>query len=249
MEILCDFANKIINIEIPLTQHTGKIRIKERNTFECYGMPVATRQKQRDIRHYVEWQIGYDTTAVNQLISQKNFCFFGANGNYKTLYELSEIIFYGYKLNFIHQNDLIELQKSINLYNDNCLIESVLKIEKENFVCEKICNIDFYASKVKYPLLVKEFTQDYISEIIIRERQYAIGIQAMLYYCFPVGSLIPQPNTPPLIGRIAERNETAILQISKNNFHIFFEILKIFGILSIQHRYDINQILEIILKN
>ncbi|EAH7052280.1 R.Pab1 family restriction endonuclease [Campylobacter coli] len=85
--------------------------------------------------------------------------------------------------------------------------------------------------------------------MIIRERQYAIGIQAMLYYCFPVGSLIPQPNTPPLIGRIAERNETAILQISKNNFHIFFEILKIFGILSIQHRYDINQILEIILKN
>ncbi|EKK0806375.1 hypothetical protein PKB37_001631 [Campylobacter jejuni] len=95
MEILCDFANKIINIEIPLTQHTGKIRIKERNTFECYGMPVATRQKQFDIRHYVEWQIGYDTTAVNQLISQKNFCFFGANGNYKTLYELSEIVFYG----------------------------------------------------------------------------------------------------------------------------------------------------------
>lgn len=248
MEIVCDLANKIINIEIPLTQHTGKIRIKERNTFECYGIPVATRQKIFDIRHYVEWQIGYDRIVIGRP-SQKNFCFFGARKNYKTLYELSEIIFYGYKLNFIHKNDLIELQKNINSYNDNCLIESVLKIEKENFVCEKICNIDFYASKVKYPLLIKEFKQDYISEIIIRERQYAIGIQAMLYYCFPVSSLIPQPNTPKLLGRVAKKNETAILQISENNFHIFFEILKIFGILSIQHRYDINQILEVILKN
>ncbi|EAK0374004.1 R.Pab1 family restriction endonuclease [Campylobacter jejuni] len=249
MEILCDFANKIINIEIPLTQHTGKIRIKERNTFECYGMPVATRQKKFDIRHYVEWQIGYDTLFTKNRSFNQNFYFIGANGYCKTLYELSEIIFYGYKLNFIHKNDLIELQKNINLHNDNCLIESVLKIEKENFVCQKICDIDFYASKVKYPLLVKEFTQDYISEIIIRERQYAIGIQAMLYYCFPISSLMPHFNKLPLLGRTAEQNETAILQISKNNFFIFFEMLKIFGILSIQHRYDINQILEVILKN
>lgn len=40
-----DKENKKIKIEIPLTKPTGKVRIKQRNIFTDFGVPVATKQK------------------------------------------------------------------------------------------------------------------------------------------------------------------------------------------------------------
>ena len=100
-------SNKSIDISIPLTSTSGKTRIKQRNSIFGYGLPFASRQKPFNQKNYIEWQIGYDAVIpknVNNFAKKdyKNFqnttikdiFFIGFNGKNKTLYELSEYIYY-----------------------------------------------------------------------------------------------------------------------------------------------------------
>jgi hypothetical protein len=93
-----DENKKEILVHIPLTTTSGKIRIKERNLLNEYGIPVATRQIPFSQKHYVEWQIGYDVViGENKETTLIDKTFIGANGKNKALYELSEYIYYFYK--------------------------------------------------------------------------------------------------------------------------------------------------------
>ena len=83
-----------------------------------------------------------------------------------------------------------------------------------------------------------------IAEITIREKQKAIGVQPMLYLCFPITELQTSAN---LIGRITQVNETAQFVIDKNNYRIVIEMIKVFGMLSPSHHKDILEILKSIL--
>ena len=65
----------------------------------------------------------------------------------------------------------------------------------------------------------------------------------MLYLCFPITEL--QTNTV-LIGRVAEIKEVASFGITKENIKIFIEILKMFGILSENHKHDVLEIIAAI---
>ncbi len=51
---------KAIEISIPLTSISGKVRVKIRHAFSDYGVSTATRKIPFSLKHYVEWQIGYD---------------------------------------------------------------------------------------------------------------------------------------------------------------------------------------------
>ncbi|EAJ2620144.1 R.Pab1 family restriction endonuclease, partial [Campylobacter coli] len=51
------------------------------------------------------------------------------------------------------------------------------------------------------------------------------------------------------LNRCIESKEKGYLEISRNNINIFLEMLKIFGILSNNHRYDVLQIIEFILNS
>lgn len=73
-----------VNYALPLTAVAGKVRIKERNTFSDYGLPIAPTKTRISIKHYTEWQIGYD-----EVVTKDNFHFIGANGKPKKLFELS----------------------------------------------------------------------------------------------------------------------------------------------------------------
>ncbi len=48
-------------IELPLTNPTGKIRVKRRSETSNYGLPIATRTEKFTENDYVEWQISYAT--------------------------------------------------------------------------------------------------------------------------------------------------------------------------------------------
>ena len=50
---------------IPLTTHTRKIRIKERDNIYGYGNPTKTKSIPFSQKHYVEWQIGFDSKQPN----------------------------------------------------------------------------------------------------------------------------------------------------------------------------------------
>ena len=123
-----DPKSKIISVAIPLTKATGKIRIKKRNNFNEYGIPVPTKAEAFSPQCYVEWQIGYDVAVKEEeklkLTTIKDCCFIGANGKEKTLYELSEYIFYFYQWKVIPQKALLQIKEFLENLKEEDFIEN-----------------------------------------------------------------------------------------------------------------------------
>lgn len=247
-----DKNNKTIAYQIPLTTTSGKIRIKEREFPNQYGIPVATRSNPLILKHYVEWQIGYDVV-TNEINDKKsttliNKQFIGANGKTKSFFELSEIIYYFSDWGIIARQQLKEVSDFIKSTDNNLLVDvnPDFPIKRTDFISKELFGINFQKSDVSYPLLIHKFGRfEVITEIIIKEKQRAIGVQPMLYLCFPVTEL---KTKTPLLGRVAKPKELADFIFNSSNSGILLEILKIFGILSKNHKYDILQILNKILE-
>lgn len=232
-----------IDYELPLTAVAGKVRIKERSTFSDYGLPIAPTQTHINIKHYVEWQIGYD-----EVVSKDDFHFIGANKKPKKIFELSQIIQKFYQNSIISKNDLLTLKAKVE-QNDE-LIEREMKITHTHFAPKKIANINFLESQISYPLLIHNFeNNEFLSEIVVREKQRAVGVQGMLYFCFPVHLLKNANGERDFLGRCIKSKEKGYLQINQNNIQIFLKMLQIFGILSQNHKHDVLEILNFIINN
>lgn len=248
--------NQEIKVAIPLTKGTEKTRIKKRSILNEYGIPVSTKSEPFSQNCYVEWQIGYDVvTADSDKLKNTTFPnlrFTGANGKEKALYELSEYIKYFYDWGVISKQDLIEIKDYLTDMDDNNFLDNPighpeLSIKRTNFVEKQINGFDFLWTKVEYPLLVYKFGNfEIVAEIIIKEKQYAIGIQPMLYLCFPITEL---ENSETLLGRTANTKEFASFKIDKNNISVFMEMLKLFGTLSRNHNTDAISIINTILDS
>lgn len=247
-----DKENKEITVSIPLTTGTEKTRIKKRNFFNEYGLPVSTKQEAFSLSCYVEWQIGYDViTSDKEKLSRttiKDCLFTGANGKEKTLYELSEYVYYFHKWGVISKEQLKNISIFLSSLSDEDFIDNPenFAIERSQPVEKNIFGINFAYTQVKYPMLVHKFGKyEILTEIKITEKQYAIGVQPMLYLCFPVTEL---RSNELLIGRTAKTKEMADFVISSDNISIFVEMLKIFGILSANHNKDVISIIDKILE-
>ena len=130
-------------------------------------------------------------------------------------------------------------EKNLISNHPDCQITRTHPIEKQ------INNTTFFEMTLNYPQLIYKFGKyEIIAEITIREKQRAVGIQPMLYLCFPITELQASEN---LIGRIAERKETAQFVIDKSNYKMVIEMVKVFGMLSPSHHTDILEILKSIL--
>lgn len=245
-----------ICVEIPLTEQTGKARVKVRNSFYEYGLPTATRQNPFSQKHYIEWQIGYDVDKSEKdklaLSTLQDSEFKGANGKTKALYELSEFVFYFVKWGIISRREITELDEFLQGVKNEEFLDSRadLAILRKHPVPREILGIEFFHSEVKYPLLVHKFGNfDILVEIVIKEKQRAIGVQPMLYVCFPITELHLAHNAPTLLGRVAQPKERADLILDSTHKAFLLKSLKIFGILSQNHNYDIRAILGVINAN
>ena len=243
-----DKENKRILVDIPLTRHTSKIRIKSRSMFYEYGKPHATRREPLTQNNYVEWQISYDLEyAKRGNSSLPHIVFIGANGKKKVLYELSEYLYYFYSWDVVTLSELrrtlrfLSGLKEENLLSNHpdCQITRTHPIEKQ------INDTTFFGMTLNYPQLVYKFGKyEIIAEITIREKQNAVGIQPMLYLCFPITELRASES---LIGRTARTKETAKFVIDESNYEIVVEMARIFGMLSPSHHKDILEIIKSIL--
>ncbi|MFP6004681.1 R.Pab1 family restriction endonuclease [Helicobacter pylori] len=246
--IRIDNNKKVIEVSIPLTSISGKVRVKIRHAFSDYGISTATRKIPFSLKHYIEWQIGYDVPIKDKekfeltILKDEKYHFLGANNKVKTLYELSEIIYYAKQLNLISlenlENTLKYLEKQKQFIEDNFI--------RERFRLHQFGGMDFELSRISYPLLIHSFNDNELSEIVIREQQYGSKTQAMLYFCF---SILELKTATPLLNRTAALKEHALLTIHKTNALVFLEMLKIFGLLSQAHHNDVLKILEKILQN
>jgi len=247
-----DYENKELLIAIPLTTTSGKTRVKQRDNIYGYGLPFASRTNKFNQKNYIEWQIGYDIETKSDKITLttiKDITFTAYNGKEKYLYELSEYLYYLVDFDLIKKDNLIELKEFLNNLKDSDLIEkhSHCQIKRTHPQNEKINNLDFEVLKVEYPQLIHRFKNyEIIAEITIREKQRAVGIQPMLYFCFPIAELISDKS---LIGRVADKKEFAYFKFDKNNASIVLEMIKIFGMLSVSHKFDILKILDLIIES
>jgi hypothetical protein len=243
---------KEILIAIPLTTTSGKTRVKQRDNIYGYGLPFASRRDKFNQKNYIEWQIGYDIEVKSDkkdLTTLQNISFIAYNGKEKYLYELSEYLYYMIDFGLIGIDRLEILKGFLENLDDSDLIEkhSHCQIKRTHPQSEDINNLSFEILKVEYPQLIYKFKNyEIIAEITIREKQRAVGIQPMLYFCFPITELI---SDEPLIGRVAKVKEFAYFKFDKNNTEVILEMVKIFGMLSISHRFDIVKIINLIITN
>jgi len=248
--------NKEITVAIPLTTTSGKIRVKQRDNIYGYGLPFASRSKKFNLNNYIEWQIGYDievgkeySNKIEQnLTTVKDISFLAYNGKMKYLYELSEYLFYFAKFGIFTVADLQKLKSEISSIDKNSLIDSHphCQIKRTHPREDNINGLDFEVLKIEYPQLIHKFGDfEIITEITIREKQRAVGVQPMLYFCFPITKL---ESDEVLIGRTAKKKELAYFKFNKDNAYIVFEMLRIFGMLSISHQYDSIAILDSIIN-
>jgi len=247
-----DKLNKKIKVGIPLTEHTGKIRIKERTKYTDFGIPVATRRKPFNKNMYVEWQIGYDLNIKSKKVelstlNNDSLSFIAYNGEQKILYELSEYLYYFREMGVISSKEIDDLINYVQNIPDDGLIENIYRIYKSNPIKKEINGITFLESELKYPHLIHDFNNGFfvIAEITIREKQKAVGIQPMLYICFPVSCLTDSQGNS-ILGRTANTKENAILELNASNEFIVRECFKIFGMLSKAHKHDVLEILNLI---
>lgn len=242
---------KEIAVEIPLTSPTGKIRIKERSSAFEYGLPFASRQRELHPGNYIEWQIGYDwPSGAGNPSSLPKIVFTNNKGEEKSLYELSELLYYFYRWNFISAKEIETLSGFLNKLEDGKLIDrhSECGIKRGRPVKREINGVIFSRMALEYPQLVFCFRKyEIIAEITVREKQRAVGVQPMLYFCFPVSEL--RTRGRPLAGRTAEQNETADFIFNRNNRKIILGMVKIFGMLSKPHKADITAILNAVLES
>lgn len=247
---VCDSESEL-KVVLPLTQPTGKIRIKERSFFSDYGTPVAARQTRLGLSHYAEWQIGYDledteTNRAHTTLTENTFVNY--KGVRKLAYELSEVLLYSAKKNLVtiesirETYDLIKQLSDLNTFEE---LES-MSICRTNPTPVVVNGMDFYKMTVKYPMLVHRFGQyDIYAEVVVKEKQRAVGTQAMLYVCLPITALRFKVNA---IGRVLDAKETADWVIGREEAALSLELFRIFGMLSPKHRHDVLAILEMLLK-
>lgn len=243
---------KII-VNIPLTTTSWKTRVKNRSVVFEYWIPFASRTNTFIQSNYIEWQIWYDIEIWDkeklELTTLKDIIFTAYNGKTKALYELSEYVYYFFSWWVISITELNSIKDYLNSIQNEDLIDSHkdCRIKRTNPIIKQINEIEFFESKVEYPLLVHKFwNYELITEIIIKEKQRAVWTQPMLYFCFPITELKTEKQ---LLWRIADKNEFAKFTFDKNNYSIILEMLKIFWILSPSHKADIIAIIDLILKS
>ena len=74
------------------------------------------------------------------------------------------------------------------------------KIKRTHPVEKKINDMQFLGLTLEYPQFVYPFGKyEIIAEITVREKQRAVGVQPMLYLCFPLTEVNKENND--LIGR------------------------------------------------
>lgn len=238
-----------LKVSLPLTRPTGKVRIKERSFFGEYGKPVAVRKSKMGLSNYVEWQIGYDLEATEENKSKtslKRWTFTNYKNICKYAYELTEVLYYSVRRRLVSKKQIVAVRRQIETVADSDTLEmrDDMIPGRTNPVPATVNGMDFYRMTVQYPMLVHKFGQyDIYAEVTVREKQRAVGHQAMLYVCLPLTALRFEENA---IGRTLNAKETADWVIGREEAELSLELFRIFGMLSPKHRFDVLAIFKML---
>ena len=164
-----------LDVPLPLTTPTGKVRVKRRNIFYEYSLPHSTKRDKFTTKNYIEWQIGYDLPANSGNVQQKTTLpqigFVSNKKVPKVFYELSEYVYYFVRWNMITATDIVREISILNRYQSHQLLDKNEKcqINRSHPVEEDINRIRFLSMAIRYPQLVYRIDKyEIIAEVTIK---------------------------------------------------------------------------------
>lgn len=209
-----------IKVQIALTMFGRHIRIKTKNKVG-YGQVLSPKKIELSQNEYIEWQIKYDEELVSILEHCKKLGYI----NDDTINDLER---------FLHT------RRSKRKYLDNMMHIDACCLTPA-FQLENMCFMQYF---VRLPVLRYRVFNKHIIEIIKKEKQKKVGCHPMLYYCIPVYDLKPTKNMPCLLGRTLNTSEIVELEIDENNYQIYIDMVKFFGLLSEDHNNTLSEKLQ-----
>lgn len=252
-----DESNGMLLVRLPLTTPTGKVRVKRRDPSSGYVSPVSTRKKGGGGMRpgdYIEWQIGYDLAAKDKNKSLTNLHVeFERSKSGKSKkkekkfpYELSELLYYARQFGWVGDKDLLKLYSDIGKVPEDRLLENLkdMRTSPRSSGRVTINEIPFEKKVAWHTFLIHDLSESGIfAEVQIREKQRAVGIQPMLYFCIPFGNLDFVPIIPES-GRLANKKEKCGWSVGKDEGPLILNLFRILGMLSLRHRDDTLAILS-----
>jgi hypothetical protein len=240
-QVLVMTGTNFVRVRLPLTDVTGKVRVKEQAP-DSFGIPVAPSKTILGAKHYLEWQIGYDTPDAKD-ISVVPQIQFARKGETKYGHELSKIIFESVRLELLSTNDLIREINSLKKITPPEFEESrAVQIE----VSTNAATDGFQSAVQRLPQFTKTTPHGSV-QIQLKQKQRAVGYQAMIYVCLPVTEVLTMDGTPRKPAK-AKPKETVLYDFNRANAAFLLDIIHGFGIASAQHNEDVQKILGKILE-
>lgn len=240
-QVFISTNGEAIRLRLPLTDVTGKVRAKEKSS-DVFGLPVAPSKTVLGKKHYLEWQIGYDIPNTNSpsVVPEIKFI---RNGETKYGHELSKIILEALRLGLLSTNDLIHE------------IEALKKIPAGEFEENQAVQVEvstnssangFQSAIQRLPQFTKTTPHGWV-QIQLKQKQRAIGYQAMVYVCLPMNEVLAMDGSPRKTGP-AKSKETVYYDFNRDNAAFLLDIVHAFGLASQQHNEDVQIILGKILQ-
>jgi hypothetical protein len=239
--VLVSATTNAVRVRLPLTDVTGKVRVKEKSS-DGFGVPIAPSKTSLGKKHYLEWQIGYDIPNTNSSSVVPEIKFI-RNGETKYGHELSKIIFESVRLGLISTNDLLREMEALKKVQPNEFEESqVVQVE----VATNAAADGFQSAVQRLPQFTKTTPHGWV-QIQLKQKQRAVGYQAMVYVCLPMNEMLAMDGSPRKAGP-AKSKETVFYDFNHANTAFLLDIIHAFGIASPQHNEDIRKILSKILE-
>ena len=225
-----------VRVRLPLTDVTGKVRVKEKSA-DGFGLPIAPSKTPLGAEHYLEWQIGYDTPMTNSVTLVPEIEFI-RKGETKYGHELSKIVFECVRLGLLTTNDLLKEMTALEKIPASEFEES------QPIIVETATNTasDGFARAIQHlPLFTKTTPHGFV-QIQLKQKQRAVGFQAMIYVCLPLDQVLTMDGQPRAAVK-AKSKETVYYDFTRANAGFVLDILTAFGRASAQHNEDIRTIL------
>jgi len=192
-------------------------------------------------KYYLEWQIGYDIPNTNSPTVVPEIKFI-RNGETKYGHELTKIILEAVRLGILSTNDLVRE------------VEALKKIPASEFEESQTVQVEistnasangFQSAVQRLPQFTKSTPHGWV-QIQLKQKQRAVGYQAMVYVCLPMAEVLAMDGSPRKPGK-AKSKETVYYDFNRENSGLLLDIIQAFGLGSQQHNEDIRQILGKIL--
>jgi hypothetical protein len=236
------FQSGFIKIGLPLTNPTGKIRVKEKSKIYDYGKPFATRQNIINNNCYLEWQIGYDSLYPDAEGVVREIKFI-RKGEVKYGSELTNILYIGIKNHIYPKSTIEDLLNFAGSVNKDKYIDMVADIQRTHGGSITLHGLEFQRIGETYPVFFLAGT-GYDIEVEIKHKQRAVGSQSMIYVCLPIKGAIEKN----IIGRTANPLEVLNYKVDSKENNFVYETFKVFALASHQHNEDIRNILNTMKK-